>query len=220
MRYSFALLLLSILTGCATSDQRFNDLQTNASASANIVSLSGTIAVTTLPKDRHFLIKSQQITAFPGKYIAYKSNAEGTFYAAENPLILERGETVAGVKTSLAHRGGLWIPFAGRSAPRLFVFLNQNVKLKDTDSMPETLSAETLAAYDPASTKLVTNSLVATQVAQTNLSSGQAGMAGAVAGGVMAALLEGQELIFVGSDITDPKAVGQIRAAIVSTVEK
>ena len=162
----------------------------------------------------------KQFSLIAGNYRPYKYNQAGTFYLGEQPAIVERNPAAPGAVGTFLRIGGIWIPADPAAAPKLFILPEYYTQLDDGAPVPQKMTATNLAGFrhevPPAvRTPIIVVPAVVPGTARL-ITPLQAGLIGAVAGGVFA-LINGpdapRELAFVTSAIDDPAAVRQIRSA-------
>lgn len=218
MRLLFCVLLASALVGCAASDRRLDNLTASTSPQLREFTLTEKVSVKTRPEDLHALIRWERCHALPGKYVAYKSNAQGTLYVGERAAILQESEGKAQSDggSMFVRRGGIWIPSTPGSAPRLFGFPLESVKVEGQTVLLDSVPDDHAKAVDAA-----INSLVAGKIAQATIRPAQGAAAGAISGAIIGAMSAGlNEPVFIGSEITDTSAAERIRAAAAAGIKE
>lgn len=180
MQFTTPFLLFALLatTGCATRPEL-----------ANLRPPQSTPTVMSLPSNLCTQIagafgKESQVCLLNGSYRLEKENPVGRFYAGLVPSVHWK----IGADLVLA-QGGVWIPTDQQAAPRIYYYIGTTFSAK---TLPELEAARTASSQSAAAKPSVadpTTSIV-TMSAPTSATPVQAGLGGAIASGLVAAMAD------------------------------
>lgn len=186
MHFSVRLFFVAVLgvglVGCATSPPEAGEL-VQADASRSFVISQRHLFKTGTSGTPGFLRGSEEIVLLPGQYTAKHQNELGTFYLGPNPAFVERVNSWVWKKPNLMlqHAGGIWIPAAGHTKPKLWFYPGSFSQVED-----ESPQATGNLAGDMATRNIALGTVPGMRPVQ-------AGIAAGIAAGLVAAIAESSE---------------------------